>query len=404
MTRKRPGGVLAVLAMCLAIGFAVHGAAAQQADAVFVNGKVFTAGDGAPIAQGFAIKDGKFLAVGTSQAMRLHIGKATTVVDLHGRLVTPGLADGHFHNEGGGPGIDLSQARSLAGLLAVVGAAAKRTPPGELIVSNADWHEAQLTEKRLPLATELDRVAPNHPVVLVRGGHEVILNTVALRKFNITRDTPTPDGGVISKGSDGEPTGELFDNAKQLVQVPRAKPVSLDDVLATQRKLNAYGITAVRIPGAYKGNLFEDYKLIKEARDRGLLSLRYVVYLPGFGTRDPAKIRAMIEGSGLKQDEGDDWLRIGGMKLLVDGGFEGGHMHEPYVEPYGQGGKFAGLTVVPPADFTAVVKTVHQLGWRVATHAVGDAAIDEVLDAYEAADKDQPSSTPSSCAPTRSRA
>lgn len=381
---------IAALAACLAIGIGARTVAAQQADEVFVNGKVFTAREGASIAQGFAVKDGRFLAVGSSAMMRQHIGKTTTVVDLHGRLVTPGLADGHFHNEGGGPGIDLSQARSLAALFAVVAAAARSTPPGDIIVSNADWHEAQLKEKRLPLATELDRVAPDHPVVLVRGGHEMILNTAALRKFNITRDTPTPDGGVITKGADGAPTGELFDNAKQLVEVPRAKPVALDDVLATQRKLNAYGITAVRIPGAYKGNLFEDYKLLKEARDRGLLSLRYVVYLPGFGTRDPAKIRAMIEGSGLKQDEGDDWLRVGGMKLLVDGGFEGGHMREPYAEPYGQGGKFTGLTVVPPADFIAVVKTVHQMGWRVATHAVGDAALDEVLDAYAAANEEQP--------------
>jgi predicted amidohydrolase YtcJ len=381
---------IAALAACLAIGLGARTVSAQQADAVFVNGKVFTAREGASIAQGFAVKDGRFLAVGSSAMMRHHIGKTTTVVDLHGRLVTPGLADGHFHNEGGGPGIDLSQARSLAALFAVVAAAARSTPPGDIIVSNADWHEAQLREKRLPLATELDRVAPDHPVVLVRGGHEMILNTAALRKFNITRDTPTPDGGVITKGVDGAPTGELFDNAKQLVEVPRAKPVALDDVLATQRKLNAYGITAVRIPGAYKGNLFEDYKLLKEARDRGLLSLRYVVYLPGFGTRDPAKIRAMIEGSGLKQDEGDDWLRVGGMKLLVDGGFEGGHMREPYAEPYGQGGKFAGLTVVPAADFIAVVKTVHQMGWRVATHAVGDAALDEVLDAYAAANQEQP--------------
>jgi predicted amidohydrolase YtcJ len=381
---------IAALAACLAITLGARAGAAQPADEVFVNGKVFTADNGSSIAQGFAVKDGRFLAVGTSQAMRLHIGKTTVVVDLRRRLVTPGLADGHFHNEGGGPGIDLSQARSLAALLAVVAAAVKSTPPGDVIVSNADWHEAQLQEKRLPLATELDRVAPNHPVVLVRGGHEMILNTAALRKFNITRDTPTPDGGVITKGADGAPTGELFDNAKQLVQVPRAKPVSLDDVLTTQRKLNAYGITAVRIPGAYKGNLFEDYKLLKEARDRGLLSLRYVVYLPGFGTRDPAKIRTMIESSGLTQDEGDDWLRIGGMKLLVDGGFEGGHMREPYEEPYGQNGKFAGLTVVPSADFIAVVKTVHQMGWRIATHAVGDAALDEVLDAYEAANAEQP--------------
>lgn len=356
------------------------------ADSIFVNGKVFTADDRSSMAQGFAVKDGHFLAVGTSQAMRGYVGKDTIVVDLRGRLVTPGLSDGHFHNEGGGPNLDLSTTRSLGELLAAVGAAAKKAQPDAVIVSNADWHEAQLKEKRLPLAKDLDAVAPNNPVVLVRGGHEMILNSAAFQKWNISKDTASPAGGIISKGADGNLTGEIFDNAKQLVQLPPAQPVSVDDVLKTQRILNAYGITSVRIPGAYKGDLFQDYKLLKQVRDSGQLTLRYTVYLPGFGTRDAAKIHEMIAGSGLTQDEGDEWVRIGGMKLLVDGGFEGGHMTEPYDEPYGKGGTFSGLTVVPPANFTEVVKEVNRLGWRVATHAVGDAALDEVLDAYEAAD------------------
>ena len=250
--------------------------------------------------------------------------------------------------------------------------------------------EAQLKDKRLPLARDLDTVAPNNPVVLVRGGHEMILNTAALKKWNIGRDTVAPDGGEISKDADGFPNGEILDNAKQLVQLPPAPPVTAADVLTTERKLNAFGITAVRIPGSYRGNLFDDYKLLKSVRDQGRLSVRFVVYLPGFGTRDPAKIRDMIVNSGLKQDEGDEWLKIGGMKLLVDGGFEGGHMSLPYAEPYGKGGKFSGLTLVPPQNFTAVVKEVNSLGWRISTHAVGDAAIDEVLDAYEAANAETP--------------
>src|SRR5262249_2618058 len=159
-------------------------------------------------------------------------------------------------------------------------------------------------------------------------------------KFNITRDTPSPDGGVISKGADGEPNGEIFDNAKQLVQVPRARPVSHDDVLTTQKTLNAYGITAIRVPGSYKGNILDDYKLIRQPAAAKQLPLRYSILLPGFGTRDPARIRQLIDSWGVKPDQGDEWVRIWGMKLLVDGGFEGGHMREPYEEPFGQSGKF----------------------------------------------------------------
>ena len=384
---SRAGFIAALIGVLLA-GAPLARAAENgaPADAVFLNGKVFTADPRMPMAEAFAVKGERFLAAGTSAAMRRLVGPNTVVTDLHGRLVTPGLGDGHFHNEGGGPNLDLSGARSLGDLFAAVGEAARTAGPGAVIVSNPDWHEAQLKEKRLPLARELDGVAPDNPVVLVRGGHEMILNGAALRKWNITRDMPSPAGGNIGKDADGSLSGELVDNAKKLVTLPPAAPVSLEDAIRTQRTLNAYGITSVRIPGSYKGNLFDDLKLLKEMRDKGRLTLRYTVYLPGFGTGDPAKIHDMIVNSGLKQDEGDEWVRVGGVKLLIDGGFEGGHMREPYEEPYGKGGTFTGITVVPTENFVAVAKEVNRLGWRVATHAVGDAALDEVLDAYEAAD------------------
>jgi len=370
---------------------AVAGAAlAQPADTVVLNARVFTARDGADIAQGFAIRGDRFAAVGSTGEMRTHVGANTRVIDLGGRLVTPGLADGHFHNEGGGPGVDLSAARSIAGLLAAVAAAVAKAEPGAVIVSNSDWHEAQLTEKRLPLATELDRVSAANPVVLVRGGHDYILNSAALRRWNIDRSTPVPEGGAITRDGDGELTGELVDNAKRLVTLAPPKPVTVEDVLTTQRKVNAFGITSVRIPGNYKGEFFQALDAILAARRQGALNLRYNILLPGFGARDPARIREIIEKSPLKQDEGDEWVRIGGIKLLIDGGFEGGHMSQPFAGDYGKGGTFYGLTVVPPREYTAVIRTINDLGWRAATHAVGDAAIDQVLDAYEAADADRP--------------
>ena len=102
------------------------------------------------------------------------------------------------------------------------------------------------------------------------------------------------------------------------------------DVLTTQRKVNAFGITSVRIPGSYKGEFFQALDAILAVRREGALTLRYNIYLPGSGVRDPARIREIIEKSPLKQDEGDEWVRVGGIKLLVDGGFEGGHMSEPF--------------------------------------------------------------------------
>src|SRR5215831_10842992 len=120
---------------CATVAFAfVTSASAQTADLVVLNGKVFTADASSSLVEGFAIKDGRFIAAGSSAGMRAHVGPATKVVDLGGRFVSPGLADGHLHGVSGGPGIDLSATRSLDELFAVVGRAAKDAPPGTVII------------------------------------------------------------------------------------------------------------------------------------------------------------------------------------------------------------------------------------------------------------------------------
>ena len=111
--------------------------------------------------------------------------------------------DNHLHGAGGGPGVDLSRARSLADVEAALRARVQASKPGDVIVSNSDWHEAQLKEQRLPLRDDLDRVAPQNPVVLVRGGHEYVLNSAALTRWDITEKTPQPAGGRITKYADG---------------------------------------------------------------------------------------------------------------------------------------------------------------------------------------------------------
>ena len=363
-------------------------ASPAPADIIFVNGKVFTADAQDRVVEGFAVTGDHFVVAGPDDFVRKYAGPQTKVIDLKGRFVSPGITDDHFHNEGGGSGVDLSHVRSLDELLTTVANAAAAAPVDTVIVSNSDWHEAQLKEQRLPTAEEIEQAAPNKPVVLVRGGHEYILNTTALKKWNVTKDTPVPAGGQISRNDTGELTGELFDEARSMVTLPRPKPVDMDDILATQKAVAPYGMTALRIPGAYKGDLVQAYRLMKQAEAEGKLTLRWTVYMPGFSLRSAEAARKAIESWGTHQGEGDDWVKVDGVKLLVDGGFEGGHLSKPYLEPYGQGGKFTGLTVSPPPAYTEVVRELNSGGWHVITHAVGDAALDEVLDAYAAADKD----------------
>jgi predicted amidohydrolase YtcJ len=371
-----------------AIAVAVLALAAQQTpaapDTILVNGHVITVDAAFSIAEAIAIADGKFTAVGTNAAIRRLAGPNTRVIDLRGRTVIPGLADDHLHDAGGGPGVDLSRARSIADVLATVRARVAQSQPGDVVVSNSDWHEAQLSEHRLPYRKDLDSVAPRNPVVLVRGGHEYILNSAALEKWNITKDTLQLPGGRITRDSDGELNGELVDRAKSLVQLPPNPRPTIESLLEQHRKLNAAGLTSIRYPGAS----IEQYRLLQEMERRKLLTIR-VSQLMRVGADDGPKMRAAVAALNVRPDEGNEWVRVGGMKLGVDGGFEGGWMREPYAEPWGERGTFAGVNTMKQAPYTEVVKELNRLGWRVATHAVGDAAIDEVLAAYEAANAEQ---------------
>lgn len=387
--------MIAAIAACLSLaGCALieHQPSVAPADLVLKNGKIITVDNAFSIKQAIAIRNDVITGVGSDDDIARQVGPATKVIDLRGRAVIPGLIDAHLHNAGGGPGVDLSAVRTLGDLLGAVEREAKLAHDGELIVSNPDWHEAQLREKRLPHRTELDRVAPNNPVALIRGGHEYILNSRALAKWNITRDTKSPAGGEIGRDADGNLNGELVDTAKGIVQLPPPPKLVAEEIAAQMSRLNSVGITGIRIPGAFQlgGDPITPYRFFQQLKADGKLTLRVNYLMRIYDFSSPERVRETIQKWGVTPNEGDAWLRIGGMKTLVDGGFEGGHMREPYAEPYGRKGTYRGIEVVPRDRYIPVVRELNRLGWRVATHAVGDAAMDEVLDAYEAAHRDQP--------------
>lgn len=350
-------------------------------DLILVNGRVITVDRDFTIAEGVAIAGDRIMTIGNEDQLRAVSGPATRIIDLKGNTVIPGLMDNHLHGAGGGPGVDLSGSRSLDDVYAAIAARVKQSGPGEIIVSNGDWHEAQLKEQRLPLRDDLDQVAPRNPIVLVRGGHEYILNSAALARWNITADIPQPSGGRITRYADGRLNGELVDAAKSLVKLPPAAPRTpnqqLADRVADYKKLNAAGLTSIRHPGIS----IADYRMLQEMHNRGELTIRINALLRAGNEA--------IVNSGIRQGEGDEWLRIGGVKLGVDGGFEGGLMREPYEKPWDESGTFRGLQTIDTERFFALVRDLNRLDWRVATHAVGDAAIDLVLNAYEKANAER---------------
>jgi len=353
-------------------------------DLIFVNGKIYTVDPASSVAEAVAITSGRFAAVGSSAQVRKLAGRGARIIDLGGKTVVPGLSDNHLHSAGGGPGVDLSRARTLDEALHLISVRVKQAGPGEIVITNADWHEAQLKEQRLPYRADLDKVAPTTPVVVIRGGHEYVLNSAALAKWRITKQTPQPAGGRISRDAHGELNGELLDRAKALVTLPNSGPPGIEYFIEEHRKLNAAGLTSIRYPGAN----VEQYRILEEMRNKGLLTIRVNQLL-----RPPAmnasQMKAMLAASGVKPDEGDEWLRIGGVKLAVDGGFEGGWMTELYAKPYDENSTYYGVNTMKQDDYTGIVKELNREGWRVSTHAVGDAAIEEVLTAYEAANAEK---------------
>ncbi len=358
----------------------------DPADLVLLGGSVVTLSE-AGVAEGIAIRGDRIVAVGSSSEVRAYVGPETRVVELDGRSVIPGLADNHFHGIGGGPGVDLSRARSIADVVEAVAARAAEIRAGEVIRTNSDWHEGQLAEQTLPYRDDLDRATSDHAVVVVRGGHEYILNSAALARWSIDESTPAVSGGRIGRYEDGRLNGELVDRAKNFVVLPPVPERSEADMLAalaeSHRTLNSRGLTSIRYPGSSP----LQYSALQQLKETERLNIRVEFLLRA--PRSPQSL-AQIMNEWPAPGAGDAWLKIGGVKLGVDGGFEGGLMREPYEEPWGEGGAFSGLQTVPREPFVETVRALHASGWRVATHAVGDAAIDLVLDAYEVANADAP--------------
>jgi predicted amidohydrolase YtcJ len=358
----------------------------DPADLVLLGGSVVTLSE-AGVAEGIAIRGDRIVAVGSSSEVRAYVGPETRVVELDGRSVIPGLADNHFHGIGGGPGVDLSRTRSIADVVEAVAARAAEIRAGEVIRTNSDWHEGQLAEQTLPYRDDLDRATSDHAVVVVRGGHEYILNSAALARWSIDESTPAVSGGRIGRYEDGRLNGELVDRAKNFVVLPPVPERSEADMLAalaeSHRTLNSRGLTSIRYPGSSP----LQYSALQQLKETERLNIRVEFLLRA--PRSPQSL-AQIMNEWPAPGAGDAWLKIGGVKLGVDGGFEGGLMREPYEEPWGEGGAFSGLQTVPREPFVETVRALHASGWRVATHAVGDAAIDLVLDAYEVANADAP--------------
>jgi predicted amidohydrolase YtcJ len=372
--------------------FAPAGSAlAQPADLVLRGGKVITVDKDWRIAQGVAIKDGRFLAVGDDAAIAGHIGPNTQVIDLAGRTVVPGLIDSHLHQMFAalnGPAVQLLGARTIADVQKAIAERVVRTEPGKWVMASSGWHESILQEGRLPTRTELDQVSGNNPVFIPRGGHVITVNSKALELAGITKETPNPDGGVIVRDGSGEATGVLLEKAAYLVRkILPPPPSNVAELLKiAMRDLNSYGIVAVIEPGIDARQM----ALYRAVNDAGEMTVRTDVLIRALGKADVEK--AILVCKELKRDP---MLRCVGIKFPLDGGVEGARMLRPYrIVPGEQPDLgYRGVLLLPPGgedEYVAALKLVAEAGLQAQTHAVGDETIDVIVRAYERVNNERP--------------
>jgi hypothetical protein len=358
----------------------------QPTAIALVNGRVFTADPARPNATALAIREGVVAYVGDdAQEARAAAGADAEVVDLAGRLATPGLIDAHCHPILYGEfllGLDLTSERSTGAILELVRERAAQTPPGELVIGRG-YYTGMIAEGRPPTRAELDRIAPNHVVALKhRSGHEMATNSLGLQRIGFTRDTPDPTGGYLGRDEHGEPDGLLVENAMLPLErvVLEAAPASYDEYLhAVTANFLSHGITSATEAVMPSAEVMRAYQRV--LADPSRPRVRYNLMLDHWSMLEP------VERLGITAGFGDDWLRLGQIKFFIDGteGQRTAKLSEPFSDDPGN----TGMWMFPPEEFRERVLRAHRAGWPCAVHAIGDAAIELTLDAYRDAQAEQ---------------
>ena len=311
-------------------------------------------------------------------------GQSTAVVDADDLTLLPAFADSHEHLIEASRNtllVPVDTARSVAEFTGLVADAARDATPGKWILTSIAWHESNLAENRVPTLAELDAAAPDHPVLARRGGHFAVVNSAALRAAGVSADTPDPPGGKIGRLADGSRDGTLEGGAVYQVAAVAPGPSRAELAAALGTTSAAYGALGVGTIREAMTTL-DDLAAYTDAWEQGLLQVRVrlMMRVPSEPELSTDQALALIRGLGARSGFGDDWLRIWGLKLVMDGGVEGAALEDPYANDPGNSGHLNW----EPAAMTQVCAEAVRRGWRIGTHAVGDRALRTLLDVYEA--------------------
>jgi predicted amidohydrolase YtcJ len=377
-------------------------AAEAPADIVVVNGKVLTLDAKSTRASAVAIKDGVFVAVGSDADIRKRVGPQTRTIDARGKSVIPGIIESHVHATGASRGEanqPYKQLYSIGEIQDWVRERAKALPAGNWIqLPRVDV--TRIRERRIPTRADLDAAAPDHPAVFTwqyANKTRQILNTRAIAAAGITRETEAPKGGKVLLGPDGNPTGVIENANALLIKFLPARGVPdekyHDSLVTLLKRYNEIGITSI----TERNSNVEGFRTYEKLKAQGRLPVRVTVTI-GLSTDGSVEgTEKAIAKIPFKTGDGDDWVKVGPLKVGVDGGalYGTAYMREPYgpraFSLYGiSDPAYRGDLRISAENLKNIIRTGHRMGWQMSSHVTGDAGVDAVLDAVEASNADSP--------------
>jgi predicted amidohydrolase YtcJ len=370
------------------LGATALSAASAEPDLILLSGVIHTMDPANPQAEAVAIANGRFLAVGTNSEISAYATSRTRRIDLGKFPVFPGFIDAHMHVAQSGLEHLQSVDTDLASIAAIKDAIHKRageTPAGNWVLG-FKYDDTKMAEGRPINRQDLDEAAPNNPVYIQhRGGHTAFVNSAALNKADINDQTPNPAGGAYEHGADGKLTGRIMDNGNAAFRSKIPSTATRSDrrdgvKLITQMLVRA-GVTSAHDA---LGNP-DDLLAYQDAYEAGDLHARIYCLIGA------PHIDKMIR-AGIRTGLGNEWVRVGAMKLMLDGSISErtARLSQPYV---GRPNDY-GILIMGEDEMYTWARKAHLAGWQVASHANGDGTIDQALRVYERLQRETPRHDP----------
>ncbi|HMV84394.1 MAG TPA: amidohydrolase [Blastocatellia bacterium] len=376
---------------CLLAVLSADTSPADTADLTLVNGRVWTGGDAASFVEAVAIRGNRILRVGTTAEIRQLAGEGTQLIDLGGRFVAPGFNDAHIHFLGGASGlneIDLTGCKTVAEMVGRIADFAKKNPDRPWLTGRG-WEYTPFPGG-LPTKTYLDAIIKDRPVFLsAYDGHSGWANSKALQLAEINSQTKFTGYGEIVRDAAGEPTGALKEGAQSLVRrlIPSPTREQKLDALRQGLKLAAsLGITSLQ----NAGGTADEFSLYEELLQKGELTARFSMAFSAGERTTQQQIDGFLALK--KKYDIHPMLRAASIKFVLDGVIEShtAAMLERYSDLPASSGIPYGETTMPPDIYRDLVAKFDKLGFQIYTHAIGDRAVREALNAYELAQQTEP--------------